>query len=96
MSLHSTDMSLRIVEKTTRSNPSRQIEKVGSLKLHESNDHKHNILKAFWGLGSKKITQAKRFLDEIEKCSAKNDKVEMTSLLTSLMFVKYKGQENVR
>ncbi|XP_012461914.2 uncharacterized protein LOC105781942 [Gossypium raimondii] len=57
---------------------------------------KHNILKAFRGTESKKITQAKGFLDEIEKRFAKNDKVEMTSLLTSLMSMKYKGQGNVR
>ncbi|KAH1063879.1 hypothetical protein J1N35_028866, partial [Gossypium stocksii] len=39
---------------------------------------------------------AKGFLDEIEKHFAKNDKVEMTSLLSSLMSMKYKGQGNVR
>ncbi|KAK5794271.1 hypothetical protein PVK06_035490 [Gossypium arboreum] len=44
---------------------------------------KHNIPKAFRGIESEEITQAKGFLDEIEKRFAKNDKVEMTSLLTS-------------
>ncbi|KAA3488216.1 Retrovirus-related Pol polyprotein from transposon TNT 1-94 [Gossypium australe] len=57
---------------------------------------KHNIPKAFRGIESEEITQTKGFLDEIEKCFAKNDKVEMTSLLTSLMSMKYKGQGNVR
>ncbi|KAK5795287.1 hypothetical protein PVK06_036547 [Gossypium arboreum] len=57
---------------------------------------KHNIPEAFRGTESKKITQAKGFLNEIEKLFAKNDKVEMTSLLTSLMSMKYKGQRNVR
>ncbi|KAK5776419.1 hypothetical protein PVK06_044378 [Gossypium arboreum] len=53
---------------------------------------KHNILEAFKGTESEEITQAKGFLDEIEKRFAKNDKVEMTSLLTSLIPMKYKGQ----
>ncbi|XP_012482949.1 uncharacterized protein LOC105797536 [Gossypium raimondii] len=57
---------------------------------------KHNILEAFRGTEFEEITQAKGFLNEIEKCFAKNDKVGMTSLLTFLMFMKYKGQENVR
>ncbi|KAG8489197.1 hypothetical protein CXB51_017253 [Gossypium anomalum] len=57
---------------------------------------KHSIPEAFRGTESEEITQAKGFLDEIEKRFAKNDKVEMTSLLTSLMSMKYKGQGNVR
>ncbi|KAK5842876.1 hypothetical protein PVK06_005292 [Gossypium arboreum] len=57
---------------------------------------KHSIPEAFRGTKSEKITQAKSFLDEVEKRFAKNDKVEMISLLTSLMFMKYKGQGNVR
>ncbi|XP_012483009.1 uncharacterized protein LOC105797608 [Gossypium raimondii] len=57
---------------------------------------KHSILEAFRGTESEEITQAKGFLNEIEKRFAKNDKVEITSLLTSLMSMKYRGQENVR
>ncbi|KAK5785757.1 hypothetical protein PVK06_040374 [Gossypium arboreum] len=57
---------------------------------------RHSIPEAFRGTESEEITQAKGFLDEIEKRFAKNDKVEMTSLLTSLMSMKYKGQGNVR
>ncbi|XP_017621152.1 uncharacterized protein LOC108465334 [Gossypium arboreum] len=57
---------------------------------------KHNISEAFKGTESKEITQVKDFLGEIEKHFAKNDKIEMTSLLTSLISMKYKGQENVR
>ncbi|KAK5771780.1 hypothetical protein PVK06_048022 [Gossypium arboreum] len=56
---------------------------------------KHIIPEAFTGIESKEITQAKGFLNEIEKHFAKNDKVEMTSLLTSLMSIKYKGQGNI-
>ncbi|XP_012480868.1 uncharacterized protein LOC105795753 [Gossypium raimondii] len=57
---------------------------------------KYSIPEAFKGIESEEITQARGFLDEIEKRFAKNDKVEMTSLLTYLMFMKYKGQGNVR
>ncbi|KAK5826012.1 hypothetical protein PVK06_020915 [Gossypium arboreum] len=59
-------------------------------------DHEHNILEVFRGIESKEITQAKGFLNEIEKHFSKSDKVEMKSLLTSLMSVKSKGQRNVR
>ncbi|KAK5771753.1 hypothetical protein PVK06_047995 [Gossypium arboreum] len=56
---------------------------------------KYNILEAFRGTKSEKITQAKCFLDKIDKCFIKNDKVKMTSLLTFLMSMKYKGQGNM-
>ncbi|MFQ6649359.1 hypothetical protein Gotur_022357 [Gossypium turneri] len=56
---------------------------------------KHNILEAFRGTESEKITQAKCLLDEIEKHFAKSNKVEITSFLNSLMSMKYKGQGNM-
>ncbi|KAH1072813.1 hypothetical protein J1N35_025141 [Gossypium stocksii] len=74
----------------------KEILRCGIVKPHESNDHEHNIPKTFRKTESEEITQAKGFLDEIEKCFAKNNNIEMTSLLTYLMFVKYKGQGNVR
>ncbi|KAK5786091.1 hypothetical protein PVK06_040718 [Gossypium arboreum] len=52
---------------------------------------KHNIPEAFMGTKYEEITQAKCFFDEIEKWFAKNDNAKMTSLLTSLMSMKYKG-----
>ncbi|KAH1032737.1 hypothetical protein J1N35_044911 [Gossypium stocksii] len=55
-----------------------------------------SIPKAFRGTESEKITQAKCFLNEIEKHFTKNNKVDMTPLLTSLMSMKYKGQGNMR
>ncbi|KAK5792857.1 hypothetical protein PVK06_033983 [Gossypium arboreum] len=48
------------------------------------------------GIESEEITQVKCFIDEIEKHFARNDKIEITSLLASLMFMKYKGKRNVR
>ncbi|KAG8475050.1 hypothetical protein CXB51_031854 [Gossypium anomalum] len=46
---------------------------------------KHSIPEAFRGTESEEITQAKGFLDEIDKRFAKNDKAEMISFLTSLI-----------
>ncbi|KAK5785756.1 hypothetical protein PVK06_040373 [Gossypium arboreum] len=57
---------------------------------------KHSIPEAFRGTESKELTQAKGFLDEIEKRFANNDKVEMISLLTFLMSMKYNLQGNIR
>ncbi|XP_062104312.1 uncharacterized protein LOC133815491 [Humulus lupulus] len=57
---------------------------------------KHNIPEAFWGTESEGINKAKNFLEQIEERFAKNDKVEMTTLLGSLMTMKYNGQGNVR
>ncbi|XP_062083522.1 uncharacterized protein LOC133789783 [Humulus lupulus] len=54
------------------------------------------IPEAFGGTKSEEITKAKDFLDAIEKRFARNDKAEMTSLLASLMSMKYKGRGNVR
>ncbi|KAK5775470.1 hypothetical protein PVK06_043365 [Gossypium arboreum] len=68
----------------------------GIIQTAESNDYEHNIPKAFRGTESQEITQAKGFLDEIQKRFAENDKVEMTSLLTYFMLVKYKSHGNVR
>ncbi|XP_017604892.1 uncharacterized protein LOC108451750 [Gossypium arboreum] len=55
-----------------------------------------SVPKATVGKESEENTLAKGLLNEIKKCFAKNDKVETTSLLASLMSVKYKGQGNVR
>ncbi|KAH1046583.1 hypothetical protein J1N35_037367 [Gossypium stocksii] len=44
---------------------------------------KYSIPKAFRGTKSEEITQTKGFLDKIEKHFAKDDKVEITLLLTS-------------
>ncbi|XP_062089655.1 uncharacterized protein LOC133796191 [Humulus lupulus] len=57
---------------------------------------KHSIPEAFWGIESEGITKAKNLLEQIEERFATNDKVEMTTLLGSLMTLKYKGQGNIR
>ena len=57
---------------------------------------KCDILEIFKGAVSKEVTTAKEFLDDIEKCFLKNDKVETSTLLASLFSMKYKGQRNIR
>ncbi|KAL5775754.1 hypothetical protein ACOSP7_013311 [Xanthoceras sorbifolium] len=57
---------------------------------------KHGIPEVFRGPKSEGITTAKEFLVEIEKCFAKNDKAETSTLLTSLISMKYKGKRNIR
>jgi len=57
---------------------------------------KRDILKAFRGAVSDEITLAKYFLAEIEKHFVKNDKIETSTYLVSLIFMKYKGQKNIK
>ena len=57
---------------------------------------KRGIPEAFRGVVSEKVTTAKEFLEEIEKCFAKNDKAETSTLLASLISMRYKGKANIR
>ena len=57
---------------------------------------KKAIPEAFRGTISDKITNAKEFLDEIEKRFAKNEKAEISTLLANLISMKYKGKDNIR
>ncbi|KAL5753358.1 hypothetical protein ACOSQ2_023865 [Xanthoceras sorbifolium] len=57
---------------------------------------KRGIPEAFRGPESEGITTAKEFLTEIEKRFVKNDKVETSTLLASLISMKYKGKGNIR
>jgi len=57
---------------------------------------KRGIPEAFRGIVYDKITLAKDFLTEIEKHFTKNDKAETSTLLASLIFMKYKGKVNIR
>ena len=54
------------------------------------------VLKAFRGTIFEKITTAKDFLADIEKRFAKNEKVEIGTLLASLISMWYKGKGNTR
>ena len=57
---------------------------------------KCDIPEAFRGVVSEKINKTKEFLVEIEKRFAKNYKVETSTLLQSLISMKYKGKRNIR
>ncbi|XP_022859043.1 uncharacterized protein LOC111379841 [Olea europaea var. sylvestris] len=57
---------------------------------------KSGILEALRGAISKEITNAKEFLAEIEKRFVKNNKAERSTLLQSLISMKYKSKGNIR
>ena len=57
---------------------------------------KHGIPETFRGTVSKEVTTAKEFLDDIEKHFVKNDKAETSTLLGSLVSMKYQDQGNIR
>ncbi|KAL4335653.1 hypothetical protein GQ457_07G001670 [Hibiscus cannabinus] len=95
------DLALRVEQPASLTAESTPDERKGFERWDRSNRMslmimKHIILETFRGTESEKITLAKDVLDNIEQRFAKNDKVEMTSLLTSLMSMKYKGQGNIR
>ena len=64
--------------------------------MHESNDHKARHSEAFQDAVSDEITLTKDFFAKIEKHFVKNDNVETSTHLTSLIFMKYKGKGNIR
>ncbi|RVW52379.1 Retrovirus-related Pol polyprotein from transposon TNT 1-94 [Vitis vinifera] len=57
---------------------------------------KRSIPEAFRGAVTDEVTNASDFLAEIQKRFAKNDKAETSTLLASLISMKYKGKGNVR
>lgn len=54
------------------------------------------VPEAFRGTISEKITTAKEFLVDIEKWFVKNEKVEIGTILTNLISMRYKGKGNIR
>lgn len=57
---------------------------------------KKAILETFRGSMSEKTTTAKEFLEEIEQRFVKNEKVEIGTLLTNLISMRYTGKGNIR
>ncbi|XP_022892964.1 uncharacterized protein LOC111407596 isoform X2 [Olea europaea var. sylvestris] len=57
---------------------------------------KHGIPEAFRGADTEEVSNAKDFLAEIEKRFAKNDKAETSTLLQSLISMKYRGNGNIK
>ncbi|RVW88212.1 hypothetical protein CK203_038621 [Vitis vinifera] len=56
---------------------------------------KHSILEAIRGAIPEE-TQAKAFLDQIANRFATNEKVETSTILSKLVYMRYKGKENIR
>ncbi|CAM8948055.1 unnamed protein product [Rhodiola kirilowii] len=56
----------------------------------------HGIPEAFRGIVPDKISSAKDYLAEFEKCFVKNDKAKTSQLLANLISMKYSGKGNVR
>ncbi|XP_075499309.1 uncharacterized protein LOC142537700 [Primulina tabacum] len=57
---------------------------------------KRGISEAFRGAVSDKVTKTKEYLDEIEKRFAKSEKAETSTIMKSLISMKYKGKGNIR
>ena len=95
------DLALRMEQPPSLTDFSTSDEKKNYEKWDRSNRMslmiiKRGIPEAFRGMVSEGLTSAKDFLTEIEKRFAKNDKAKTSTLLQSLIFMKYKGKENVR
>ena len=95
------DLALRIEQPASLTTESSSDDRKNFEKWERSNRMslmiiKHDISEAFRGAVSNEITLAKYFLVKIEKYFAKNDKAETSTLLASLIFMKYKEKENIR
>ncbi|KAL5861220.1 hypothetical protein ACOSQ3_002530 [Xanthoceras sorbifolium] len=95
------DLALRIEQPPSLTDESSTEERKNFEKWDRSNRMslmimKRGIPEAFKGPESEGITTAKEFLAEIEKRFVKNDKVETSTLLASLISMKYKGKGNIR
>ncbi|XP_022862761.1 uncharacterized protein LOC111382947 [Olea europaea var. sylvestris] len=95
------DLALRVEEPTPLTEESSPDERRNFERRDRSNRMslmiiKHGIPEAFRGAVSEGITNAKEFLVEIEKRFVKNDKAEISTLLQSLISMKYKGKGNIR
>ena len=95
------DLALRIEQPASLTDASSPDDKRNFEKWDRSNRMslmiiKRGIPEAFRGAVSDKITKAKEFLTEIEKRFVKNDKAETSTLLQSLISMKYNGKGNIR
>ncbi|XP_074560693.1 uncharacterized protein LOC141816866 [Curcuma longa] len=95
------DLAIRTEQPTTPTVSSTSEQRVNYEKWDRSNRMslmiiKRGIPEAFRGAVSDSVTKAKEYLDEIEKRFAKSDKAETSTILKSLISMKYKGKGNVR
>ena len=95
------DLALRIERPADLTDKSSTEEKRDMERWDRSNHMslmiiKRGIPEAFRGAVSEKVTTANEFLEEIEKHFAKNDKAETSTLLASLISMRYKGKGNIK
>ncbi|KAL6335778.1 hypothetical protein AAG906_039541 [Vitis piasezkii] len=95
------DLALRMPKPDELNEESTQEDEVYWGKWERSNRlslmiMKRDIPEAFRGVVTDEVTNASDFLAEIQKRFAKNDKAETSTLLASLISMKYKGKGNVR
>ncbi|RVW88555.1 Retrovirus-related Pol polyprotein from transposon TNT 1-94 [Vitis vinifera] len=95
------DLALRMAKPDELNEQSTQEDEVYWGKWERSNRlslmiMKRRIPEAFRGAITDEVTNASDFLAEIQKRFAKNDKAETSTLLASLISMKYKGKGNVR
>ncbi|KAL6312231.1 hypothetical protein AAG906_020352 [Vitis piasezkii] len=95
------DLALRMPKPDELNEESTQEDEVYWGKWERSNRlslmiMKRGIPEAFRGAVTDEVTNASDFLAEIQKRFAKNDKAETSTLLASLISMKYKGKGNVR
>nr|CAN66083.1 hypothetical protein VITISV_028833 [Vitis vinifera] len=70
--------------------------KPDELNEESTQEDERGIPEAFRGAVTDEVTNASDFLAEIQKRFAKNDKAKTSTLLASLISMKYKGKGNVR
>ncbi|XP_022876746.1 uncharacterized protein LOC111394933 [Olea europaea var. sylvestris] len=95
------DFALQIEQPTPLTEESSPHEKRNFEKWDRSNRMsliiiERSISEAFRGADTEEVSNAKEFLAEIEKHFAKNDKTETSTLLQSLISLKYTGKGNIR
>ncbi|RVW24315.1 Retrovirus-related Pol polyprotein from transposon TNT 1-94 [Vitis vinifera] len=95
------DLALRMPKPDELNKQSTQEDEVYWGKWERSNRlslmiMKRGIPEAFRGAVTDEVTNASDFLAEIQKHFAKNNKAETSTLLASLISMKYKGKGNVR
>ncbi|XP_073314111.1 uncharacterized protein [Primulina huaijiensis] len=95
------DLAIRMEKPTTPTAISSSKERDRFEKWDRSNRMSLMIIKraipeVFKGAVSEDITNAKEYLAEIEKRIAKSDRAETSTILKSLISMKYKGKANIR
>ncbi len=65
---------------------------MGEIKSHVYHDHEEGHSRSIQRLNFEKVTTTKEFLGKIEQRIVKNEKVKISTLLTSLMSISCRGR----